>query len=105
MKEALPIAYERLEKLHENKGLLRGIPTGFTELDAMLSGFQPSDLIILATRPSVGKTTLALDMARMSATMHNKAVLIFSLEMSLSTTRRSYAFGGISSKCLEFAYW
>lgn len=82
LKEALPIAYERLEKLHENKGLLRGIPTGFTELDAMLSGFQPSDLIILAARPSVGKTTLALDMARMSATMHNKAVLIFSLEMS-----------------------
>ncbi|MBP9802966.1 MAG: replicative DNA helicase [Candidatus Pacebacteria bacterium] len=82
LKEALPLAYERLEKLHENKGLLRGIPTGFTELDNMLSGLQPSDLIILAARPSVGKTTLALDMARMSATVHNKSVLIFSLEMS-----------------------
>jgi replicative DNA helicase len=82
LKEALPLAYERLEKLHENKGLLRGIPTGFTELDSMLSGLQPSDLIILAARPSVGKTTLALDMARMSATVHNKSVLIFSLEMS-----------------------
>ncbi len=82
LKEALPLAYERLEKLHENKGLLRGIPTGFTELDNMLSGLQPSDLIILAARPSVGKTTLALDMARMSATNHNKSILIFSLEMS-----------------------
>jgi len=82
MKEALPLAYERLEKLHENKGMLRGIPTGFRDLDAMLSGFQPSDLIILAARPSVGKTTLALDMARMSATLHDKSILIFSLEMS-----------------------
>lgn len=82
MKEALPLAYERLEKLHENKGMLRGIPTGFRDLDAMLSGFQPSDLIILAARPSVGKTTLALDMARMSATIHDKSILIFSLEMS-----------------------
>jgi len=82
LKDALPEAYERLEKLHENKGMLRGIPTGFRDLDTMLSGFQPSDLIILAARPSVGKTTLALDMARMSATVHNKAILIFSLEMS-----------------------
>lgn len=82
MKDALPEAYERIEKLHETKGELRGIPTGFRDLDNLLSGFQNSDLIILAARPSMGKTTLALDIARMSATLHEKSVLIFSLEMS-----------------------
>lgn len=82
MKDALPEAYERLEKLHENKGMLRGIPTGFRDLDSLLSGLQNSDLIILAARPSVGKTTLALDIARMSSVQHDKSVVIFSLEMS-----------------------
>ena len=82
LKDALPEAYERIEKLHENKGMLRGIPTGFRDLDTMLSGLQNSDLIILAARPSMGKTTLALDIARMSGVVHNKSVLIFSLEMS-----------------------
>lgn len=82
LKDALPEAYERLEKLHENKGMLRGIPTGFRELDNMLSGLQNSDLIILAARPSMGKTTLALDMARMAGVLHDKSILIFSLEMS-----------------------
>jgi replicative DNA helicase len=80
LKDAIPEAYERMEKLHENKGMLRGIPTGFKELDTMLSGLQNSDLIILAARPSMGKTTLAI--ARMSATIHEKSVLVFSLEMS-----------------------
>jgi replicative DNA helicase len=82
LKDALPEAWERLEKLHEHKGALRGMPTGFKELDNMLSGLQKSDLIILAARPSMGKTTLALDMARMASTIHDKSVLIFSLEMS-----------------------
>ncbi|HPS21518.1 MAG TPA: replicative DNA helicase [Candidatus Paceibacterota bacterium] len=82
LKEELPEAFERLEKLHERKGELRGIPTGFRDLDMLLSGLQKSDLIILAARPSVGKTTLALDIARMAATLHDKAVGIFSLEMS-----------------------
>ena len=82
MKEALPEAYERLEKLHEHKGMLRGIPTGFRDMDNMLSGFQRSDLIILAARPSMGKTALALDIARMSSVLHDKSVVIFSLEMS-----------------------
>jgi len=57
LKDALPEAYERLERLHENKGMLRGLPTGFKDLDTMLSGLQKSDLIILAARPSMGKTT------------------------------------------------
>lgn len=82
LKDALPEAYERLEKLHENKGMMRGLPTGFKDLDTMLSGLQKSDLIILAARPSMGKTTLALDIARMSGVLHEKSVVIFSLEMS-----------------------
>ena len=82
LKDALPEAYERLEKLHENKGMLRGLPTGFKDLDNMLSGLQDSDLIILAARPSMGKTTLALDIARLAAVNNDKSVLIFSLEMS-----------------------
>ncbi len=82
LKDALPEAYERLEKLHEHKGMLRGLPTGFKDLDTMLSGFQKSDLIILAARPSMGKTTLALDIARKAGVVHEKSVVIFSLEMS-----------------------
>ena len=82
LKDALPEAYERLEKLHENKGMLRGLPTGFKDLDLMLSGLQKSDLIIIAARPSMGKTTLALDIARMTSVIHEKSVVIFSLEMS-----------------------
>lgn len=82
LKDALPEAYERLEKLHETKGALRGLPTGFKDLDNMLSGLQNSDLIILAARPSMGKTTLALDIARMAGVLHEKSILIFSLEMS-----------------------
>ena len=82
LKDALPEAYERLEKLHENKGMLRGLATGFKDLDVMLSGLQKSDLIIIAARPSMGKTTLALDIARMSGVLHEKSVVIFSLEMS-----------------------
>ncbi|MEI7765372.1 MAG: replicative DNA helicase [bacterium] len=82
LKDELPEAWSRLEKLHEHKDALRGLPTGFKDLDALLSGFQKSDLIILAARPSVGKTTLALDFARMSAIQHGKSIGIFSLEMS-----------------------
>lgn len=82
LKDTLPEAWSRLEKLHEQKGVLRGVPTGFKELDNVLSGFQKSDLIILAARPSVGKTTLAMDFARIAATKHNIGVGIFSLEMS-----------------------
>ncbi|MBP6884307.1 MAG: replicative DNA helicase [Candidatus Pacebacteria bacterium] len=82
LKDTLGEAWTRLERLHETKGELRGVPTGYKALDDMLSGFQKSDLIILAARPSMGKTTLALDIARMTATKHNTAVGIFSLEMS-----------------------
>ncbi len=81
MKDSLATAWDRIERLHENRGELRGVPTGFKALDNMLAGFQKSDLIILAARPSVGKTSLALDIARMTAIKHGTPVGIFSLEM------------------------
>ena len=82
LKEELTEAWERLEHLQKNESAMRGVPTGFPELDSRLSGFQKSDLIILAARPSMGKTALALDIARKTATKHGTAVGIFSLEMS-----------------------
>ncbi|MCE9517847.1 replicative DNA helicase [Candidatus Nomurabacteria bacterium] len=80
--ESLPEAWDRLAKLHENKGELRGVSTGFRDLDQYLSGLQKSDLIILAARPSMGKTTLALDIARQAALKQGTPTVIFSLEMS-----------------------
>jgi replicative DNA helicase len=82
LKDSLPEAWDRLEKLHETKGELRGVSTGFHDLDQYLSGLQKSDLIILAARPSMGKTTLALDIARQAALKQGTPTVIFSLEMS-----------------------
>ncbi len=82
IKDELVEAWERLDNLHNSKEGLRGVSTGFSELDNKLAGFQKSDLIILAARPSMGKTSLALDIARQTAINHNTAVGIFSLEMS-----------------------
>ena len=82
LKDTLHEAWERLEHLHNTTGELRGVPTGFVELDNKLSGLQKSDLIILAARPSMGKTSLALDIARKTSVNHKIPVAIFSLEMS-----------------------
>ena len=82
IKDSLGEAWDRIDHLHKSKGELRGVQSGFKDLDNMLSGFQKSDLIILAARPSMGKTALALDIARQAATKHNVPVGIFSLEMS-----------------------
>ena len=82
IKESLNDAWERLENLQKHAGTIRGVPTGFRQLDNMLAGLQKSDLIILAARPSMGKTALALDIARQSAIKHGTPVGIFSLEMS-----------------------
>lgn len=82
LKDTLSDAWERLDHLHKNRGSLRGVSTGFKEIDDKLSGLQKSDLIILAARPSMGKTSLALDIARKTAVNHKTAVAIFSLEMS-----------------------
>jgi replicative DNA helicase len=81
LRDTLTEAWTRIETLHEKPGEMRGVPTGFQSLDNLLAGLQNSDLIILAARPSVGKTTLALDIARLAATRHNIPVGIFSLEM------------------------
>jgi replicative DNA helicase len=80
--DELDKAWERIDKLHKEKGVLRGVPTGFKDLDKKLSGLQNSDLIILAARPSVGKTSLALNIACNAAIRHNVGTAIFSLEMS-----------------------
>lgn len=82
MKDELAEAWERLDRLHNSGDGLRGVPTGFAQLDEKLSGLQKSDLIILAARPSMGKTALALDIARQAAIYHDVPVGIFSLEMS-----------------------
>ncbi len=82
LKDTLVEAWERIDKLHNTKDELRGIPTGFKALDNKLAGLQKSDLIILAARPSMGKTAFALDIARMAAINHKVPVGIFSLEMS-----------------------
>lgn len=74
--------WARIEKLADSTGGMRGVPSGFKDLDNKLSGFQPSDLIILAARPSVGKTSLVLDFARNAAVKNGIPVAIFSLEMS-----------------------
>ncbi len=79
---SLTEAWERFEYLSEHKDEKRGVQSGFTALDNLLAGFQKSDLIILAARPSVGKTTFALDIARNAALQHGASVGIFSLEMS-----------------------
>ncbi len=82
LKEELKGAYERIEKMHQGGDKLRGVTTGFTEIDGMLSGLQKSELIVLGARPSLGKTSLALDIARNAAMKGGVPVGIFSLEMS-----------------------
>lgn len=82
LRESLSEAWNRLEHLQEHKDEMRGVRTGFRDLDQMLAGLQKSDLVILAARPSMGKTALALDIARQAATQHQTTVGIFSLEMS-----------------------
>jgi replicative DNA helicase len=73
---------EKLELLHERRGSIVGVPTGFTDLDRLTGGLQRSDLIILAARPAVGKTSFALSLAHNSTIKHGRSVAVFSLEMS-----------------------
>lgn len=75
-------SFDRMEELYQNKGAIRGIRTGYKDLDNMTAGLQRSDLIILAARPAMGKTTLVTNLAYNVATIEKKAVLFFSLEMS-----------------------
>lgn len=82
LRNVLNESFERIDSLSQNKGQLRGLTTGFKDLDHTLSGFQNSDLIILAARPSVGKTSFALDLVRNAAIQGKAKVAFFSLEMS-----------------------
>ncbi len=75
-------AYERLDHLHQNRGQLMGLRTGFTDIDNKTQGLQASDFIVLAARPSVGKTSLALNIAEYAGVREGKSVGVFSLEMS-----------------------
>ncbi len=82
MQSVLESAFDRIDELHREKGKLRGISTGYAQLDSLLGGLQKSDLVVLAARPSVGKTSLALDMARHAAVKNRIPVGVISLEMS-----------------------
>ncbi len=82
IRDVLADAFDRIDELHREKGKLRGIATGYPELDNLLGGLQKSDLVILAARPSCGKTAFAMDIARQAAVKHRISVGIFSLEMS-----------------------
>ena len=84
IREILNARYEKFAELHESDddNVVKGVPTGFHALDLKISGLQPSDLIVIAARPSIGKTSLALNIAQNAAIRFHKTVGIFSLEMS-----------------------
>ncbi len=82
LESVLADSFERLDDLHKDKNKLRGIPSGYRDLDNILAGFQRSDLFIIAARPSMGKTAFVLNLAHKVATLAKESVLIFSLEMS-----------------------
>ena len=82
MGELLDDAFERIENLHNNKGALRGLKTGFRDIDKKTAGFQKGDLIIIGARPAMGKTTFAQNLAYNVASINNKGVLFFSMEMA-----------------------
>jgi replicative DNA helicase len=93
VREVLGAAIDRLDLLHASQGQLTGLSTGYSELDKMTAGLQPGDLIVVAGRPSMGKTTFALNIAENAAIAFNKPVAVFSMEMS----REQLAFRMISS--------
>jgi replicative DNA helicase len=81
-KDLVMAAIEQIEKLYENRGSVTGIPTGFVELDRMTSGLHPAEMVVIAARPSMGKTALAMNIAEHVAMNVGKPVAVFSLEMS-----------------------
>lgn len=82
VKAALAESFDRLDELHKDTSGIRGVPTGFKDLDNLLAGFQKSNLVILAARPGVGKTSFALNIAQNIAVTQKRSVGFFSLEMS-----------------------
>ncbi len=84
LRDAMREAFQILQERYENQGTVTGLPTGFVDFDELTAGLQPSDLIILAARPAMGKTTLALNIAEYAAIKTKKAVAVYSMEMSSS---------------------
>ena len=82
LRDVISVTFNKLDKIAKDPDLLQGVPSGFDSLDKMTTGFQNSDLIIIAARPSVGKTAFALSAASNMSTKHGKSVAVFSLEMS-----------------------
>ena len=82
MGELLADAFDRIEELHKNKGALRGLKTGFRDLDKKTAGLQKGDLVIIGARPAMGKTTFAQNLAYNIASINKKGVLFFSMEMA-----------------------
>lgn len=103
IKDVLVEAYDNIEKLQNRTGEITGIPTGFSELDRITAGFQRNDLIIVAARPSVGKTAFALNIAQNVATKTDENIAIFSLEMGASqlVMRMICAEGNIDAQRLR----
>ncbi|WP_342513858.1 replicative DNA helicase [Sporosarcina sp. FSL K6-1522] len=103
IKDVLVETYDNIELLHTRQGDITGIPSGFTDLDKMTAGFQRNDLVILAARPSVGKTAFALNVAQNVATRTNENVAIFSLEMGADqlVTRMLCAEGNIDAQVMR----
>jgi replicative DNA helicase len=82
LEQILTESFDRMEELHRDKSKIRGVKTGYRDMDNLLAGFQRSDLIILAARPAMGKSTFALNLAHNIAVTEKQSVLVFSLEMS-----------------------
>ncbi|MDH3776649.1 MAG: replicative DNA helicase, partial [Desulfobulbaceae bacterium] len=82
LSKIIPETFKRIEKLAEKKELITGVPTGYDDLDRITAGLQPSDLIILAGRPSMGKTALAMNIVQNASIFHKVPIAVFSLEMS-----------------------
>ncbi|MEE8575528.1 MAG: replicative DNA helicase, partial [Thermodesulfobacteriota bacterium] len=112
LKDIIKSAFETIEKLSEKKTHITGVATGFKDLDKLTSGLQPSDLVIIAGRPSMGKTAFSLDIAEYAAMVDSVPVALFSLEMSkeqlvqrLLSTKAKVALGKIRSGFLKDEDW
>ena len=105
VKKILPATIDRIDMLHQNPGAFTGVSTGYHELDRMTNGLQKGDLVIIAGRPSMGKTTLAVNIAENAAIMHKVPAAIFSMEMSSEqvTLRMISSLGRVSQAHLRTA--
>jgi replicative DNA helicase len=103
IKDVLPATIDRIDTLHQNPGAFTGIPTGYTDLDKMTAGLQPGDLVIIAGRPSMGKTALAVNIAENAAIERKVPSAIFSMEMSAEqvTLRMISSLGRVSQSQLR----